>query len=165
SQVLSRVVGAPSARLGGGGGTVNGLTLGSQPTPLSAHFHSTKEGSVVLDLSTTLLDLRISNNSLIRVNPGSDRQVRENFKRLFASADRDNNGYLDENEVRSARSFQALFKHMDLDGDGKLTEKEMLAYLDQMQELRAKATACCASLYVLDQGRGLFDLLDTNGDG
>jgi Ca2+-binding EF-hand superfamily protein len=60
---------------------------------------------------------------------------------------------------------EALFKLMDLDGDGKLTEKEMLAYLDQMHELRAKVVAGYATLSVVDQGYQLFDLLDTNGDG
>jgi hypothetical protein len=54
---------------------------------------------------------------------------------------------------------------MDVDDDGKLTEKELLAHFDQMNELGAKLAACCVTLSVVDQGSGLFDLLDPNRDG
>jgi Ca2+-binding EF-hand superfamily protein len=161
----SRVVGAPAARLGGEGGQ---LRLASRPTPLSAKVRATQEGAVVLDLGTTTLDLRVSDGT----QPRQPRMTitpqvsRERYQALFAMADQDNNGYLDANETRSYRVpvFQALVKLTGLDGDGKLTEKEMLAYLDQMHELRAKAAASFATLSVVDQGR-LFDLLDTDGDG
>jgi Ca2+-binding EF-hand superfamily protein len=165
-QSTSRVVGAPSGRLGGG--EASQLRLASRTTPLSANVRATPEGTVVLDLGTTLLDLRVSGGPQPILSPAQSSQ---RYKFVFGDADRDNNGYLDANEARSYNErasfpvFQALFKLMDLDGDGKLTEKELLAYLDQMQELRAKAAAGCATLSVLDQGRGLFDLLDSNGDG
>jgi Ca2+-binding EF-hand superfamily protein len=164
-QSTSRVVGAPSARLGGEGGQ---LRLASRSTPLSAKVRATQEGSVVLDLDTTTLELRVSDGTQPRgprmnITP---QMSRERYKGVFATADEDSNGYLDANEARAypVPMFQALFKLMCLDGDGKLTEKEMLAYLDQMHELRAKAAGSVASLSVVDHGR-LFDLLDPDGDG
>jgi Ca2+-binding EF-hand superfamily protein len=160
-QSTSGVVGAPAATLGAGG-KVDHLRLASRLTPLSANVRSTQERSVVLDLGVTMLDLRVSGGTQPPLSPS---QSRERYKNFFGFTDRDNKGYLDANKARSYPVFQALFKLMDLDGDGKLTENEMLAYLDQMHELRAKAAAACATLSVKDQGRGLFDLLDTNGDG
>jgi Ca2+-binding EF-hand superfamily protein len=164
SQFTSRVIAALAAKLGASG-KVHHLRLASRLTPLSANVRTTQEGSVVLDLGGTMLDLRVSGGTQPPLSPA---QSRERYKSFFAFADQDNKGYLVANKANKARSypvFQALFKLMDLDGDGKLTEKEMLAYLDQMHELRAKAAAACATLSVMDQGRGLFDLLDTNGDG
>ena len=79
--------------------------------------------------------------------------------------DRDNNGYLDMAEAMASPAYRNLFKLMDRDGDGKLFEKEMFAYLDEVQELQTRAAASCVSLRVADEGRGLFDLLDTNRDG
>src|SRR5262249_8456571 len=59
----------------------------------------------------------------------------------------------------------SLFKVMDRDGDGKLYEKEVRAYLDELQDLQGRALAGCVSLTIGDQGRGGFDLVDTNKDG
>ena len=36
-----------------------------------------------------------------------------------------------------SRVFRNLFKAMDRDGDGKLFEKEVIAYLDAMQDLQS----------------------------
>jgi Ca2+-binding EF-hand superfamily protein len=54
---------------------------------------------------------------------------------------------------------------MDRDGDGKVSEKELTAYLDQMRDLAARASAGCVTLVLADQSRGLFELLDTDRDG
>ena len=54
---------------------------------------------------------------------------------------------------------------MDRRGAGKVSLKDVLAYLDKIEDLRERAQASCVSLTVGDQGRGLFDLLDTNHDG
>src|SRR5262249_37319875 len=82
----------------------------------------------------------------------------------FQQADRDNNGYVDEKEA--ARSgLRNVFKMMDRDGDGKVYEKEMLAWLDTVEDLQARATAACASLTFTDGGKGLWELFDTDRDG
>ncbi|HXG11048.1 MAG TPA: EF-hand domain-containing protein [Gemmataceae bacterium] len=133
-----------------------------RPMPLTANLHKSKEGSVFFDLGTTRLDFRAAG---LGRGPLPLPNIREAYKMQFAAADKDNNGYLDMNEARQGRFFATLFKLMDQDGDGMLYQKEMLAYLDQMQALQAKALACCVSMSVSDQGRGLFDLFDSNRDG
>jgi Ca2+-binding EF-hand superfamily protein len=57
--------------------------------------------------------------------------------------------------------FAGLFALADRDGDGKLTEKEVIAFFDIVD----KANTSYVALTVADQGRGLFDALDTNHDG
>jgi Ca2+-binding EF-hand superfamily protein len=74
-------------------------------------------------------------------------------------------GVLDRNEARRSGFFASSFDAMDRDGDGKVTEKEMLAWLDQMDQLRNLAARSCVSLSFSNEGRGLFDLIDSNGDG
>lgn len=92
-------------------------------------------------------------------------QVRDQYLAQFRGADKDNNGYLDKNEADRNPLYRNVFKMMDRDGDGKLFEKEIVAYLDKMKELQEAAVKSCASLAVQDQGRGLFERVDTNGDG
>ena len=54
---------------------------------------------------------------------------------------------------------------MDRDGDGMLFEKEVIAYLDTYQDLRATARTACATVGISSEGKGLFELIDTDGDG
>lgn len=86
------------------------------------------------------------------------------YSMQFTNADKDNNGYLDKAEAE-ATIFRGLFASMDLDGDGLLYEKEMLAFLTSMEKIQEKARTAGVFLSVSDQGKGLFDLLDTNRDG
>lgn len=118
----------------------------------------------MLELGTTRLELRrdedkeISNNRYLEF-------VKPQFSALFKTADKDNNGYLDEKEAKKGPIFGNIFKQMDRNGDGKVTEQEMLAFFDDMEKLEQRAKAACATLVLRDQSRGLFDLLDTNRDG
>src|SRR6185295_19062011 len=61
--------------------------------------------------------------------------------------------------------FRNTFKLMDRDGDGQLFEKEILAYLDSYKELLIAVRTSTASVSMTEEGKGLFELLDTNGDG
>ncbi|HEV3256796.1 MAG TPA: EF-hand domain-containing protein, partial [Gemmataceae bacterium] len=132
-------------------------------SPLADAVHTTKEGSVTLSLGNTRIDLHAAGRG--GQQPITVQQLRQQYVAQFKAADRDNNGYLDMTEAQQSPFFRGIFKLMDRDGDGKLFEKEMLAYLDAMQELQVKALASCASLSVADQGKGLFDLIDTDHDG
>jgi Ca2+-binding EF-hand superfamily protein len=117
----------------------------------------------MLDLGTTRLELRRAEDKKT-----SNRYmdfVKPQFSTLFKSADKDNNGYLDEKEAKKSPIFGNFFKQMDRDGDGKVSEKEMLAYFDDLIDIEKRAANACATLVLSDQSRGLFDLLDTNRDG
>jgi Ca2+-binding EF-hand superfamily protein len=118
---------------------------------------------VTLEVGNTVVELRLASGGFgggMVFFPDGEQF----YKMQFSAADQDNNGYLDMNEARRS-VFGPLFKQMDADGDGKLYLKEVLAFVNKMKTLKDKASACCLSLSVSDQGRGLFDLLDTNGDG
>src|SRR5262249_19702037 len=116
----------------------------------------------VLDLGVTRLELRGGDD----VRRGPEAQVvRQQYLAQFKAADTDNNGYLDMREAQQSPLFRNLFKAMDRDGDGKLFEKEVIAYLDEMQDLQTRALTSCAALAITDQGRGIFDLIDANHDG
>ncbi len=122
-----------------------------------------RDGLALLDLGVTRLELRG------RADEGGYDSlggiVRQQYIAQFKSADKDNNGYLDQKEAGASPLYRNLFKAMDRDGDGKLYEKEVIAYLDHITRLQERATACCATLVLSDQSRGLFDLLDVNRDG
>ena len=148
------------------------VDLGPKPTvelvkrgnALEANVRIGKDGVVMLELNGTRLDLK----GLIpeKVDAAlAAKQERDQYLAEFKRADRDNNGYLDMAEAMRSPLYRNLFKTMDRDGDGKLFEKEVLAYLDAYQDLQAAARASCASVSVTTEGKGLFEMLDTNGDG
>ena len=116
---------------------------------------------VTVTVGTVRLELRGPQTS----NPRFLIDVRQQYIAQFKAADTDNNGYLDRKEAERNGLFRNLFAVMDRDGDGKLFEEEMLAYLDQMAKLRELATRSCLSLSISDQGKGLFEMADTDGDG
>jgi Ca2+-binding EF-hand superfamily protein len=121
-----------------------------------------KDGTPVLELGNTRVELGLGTGSGIWYTAIN---VRQQYASQFKMADRDGNGYLDEQEARQSPFFRPLFKAMDRDGDGKLYLKEVLAYFAAMESLQQGAKASVVSLEVSDQGKGLFELLDTDGDG
>jgi Ca2+-binding EF-hand superfamily protein len=128
---------------------------------LSPRLRTEKNGLVSLDLGIVRIDFGTSKEQ----DMGFRFPVRQQYLAQFSMADRDNNGYLDEKEAMQSPFFRNTFKLMDRDGDGKLYKKEVLAFLDAMEKLQKQAMASIVSLKVSDQGRGLFDLLDTDRDG
>jgi Ca2+-binding EF-hand superfamily protein len=136
--------------------------VAGRPAALADKVH-VQDAVSLLDLGATRLELRRGDDKK-RSNRYMDF-VKPQFSMLFKSADKDNNGYLDEKEAKKSPIFGNLFKQMDRDGDGKVSEKEMLAYFDDMMKLSERANAACVTLVLRDQSRGLFDLLDSNRDG
>jgi Ca2+-binding EF-hand superfamily protein len=131
-------------------------------TPEVGRIRKLPDGELALELGNVRLQFT-SDSRGSRARPADF--LREQYKAQFRAADTDMNGYLDMKEAQASPFFRDTFKLMDADGDGKLFEKEMLAYLDTFLELQAKALTSIASLTASDQGRGLFDLLDTDRDG
>jgi Ca2+-binding EF-hand superfamily protein len=134
---------------------------GGRPAPLAAASRQGGDGTVVLDMGATRLEVRLAGGAA----QGRVAGLRDLYVTQFKAADTDNNGYLDMNEANRSPLFRNTFKLMDRDGDGKLFEKEMLEYVDAMLDLQVRAQAACASLSISDEGKGLFDLIDTNRDG
>lgn len=121
------------------------------------------DGSLALQVGNTLLNLKLetAQPTQFAVPVANEDAL---LKMQFAAVDTDGNGYLDETEARRG-PFNMSFKAMDADGDGKLYLKEMLAWFAARKELRDKANAVCVTLALSDQGKGVFDLLDTDRDG
>jgi Ca2+-binding EF-hand superfamily protein len=133
-----------------------------RPAALNDKLH-VEDAVSMLDLGTTRIELRRGEDKK-RSNRYMEF-VKPQFGMLFKSADKDNNGYLDEKEAKNNPIFGNIFKQMDRDGDGKVSEKEMFAYFDDMMKLEERARESCVTLVLRDQSRGLFDLLDSNRDG
>jgi Ca2+-binding EF-hand superfamily protein len=153
-----------SVNLGKGvkqGEAVRLVPSGEGASPLAAGLRA-KDGEVSVDMGLTRLDVKGEEAAAAAEYAISTKDI---YLMAFAMADTDGNGYLDKKEADNSPYFSATFKLMDRDGDGKLFEKEMLAYLDELETLRSRAVVSCATLKFSDQGRGLFDLIDTNHDG
>jgi Ca2+-binding EF-hand superfamily protein len=150
-------------RLGKRDGAPPAVEVVGEKDAASAGVSATEAGgTVVLDAGSARLTFQNMEAGRERFGPDF---IRQQYIAQFKAADRDNNGYLDEKEAMASPLFRDSFKAMDRDGDGKLFEKEVLAYLDTIQDLQSAAAVGCASVSFADQGRGLFDLVDTNHDG
>jgi Ca2+-binding EF-hand superfamily protein len=79
----------------------------------------------------------------------------------FSTFDRDNNGYVDENEANANNIGRAAFEAMDVDGDKKVVKGEFTSFLEGQNA----AAAIRLQLEVSDIGQDLFALLDTDVDG
>jgi Ca2+-binding EF-hand superfamily protein len=133
-----------------------------QPSSPAKSVRRGAEGTLLLESGTTQIELGSgAESSGIRYLPAQSQLSLEEFRK----ADKDKNGYLDKNEANQSQPFRNLFRIMDRDGDGKLFEKEVTAYLEQTKGLQEAVSRSCVSLSVKDQGRGLFDMSDANGDG
>jgi Ca2+-binding EF-hand superfamily protein len=125
-----------------------------------------KDGAVAVDLGAVSLRLRPGDDVVRPLGLEGWLQGRG----LFDNLDEKRKGYVVEDDTLrpgpgGSRMFQGHFKLIDRDGDGKVTERELLAYLQEMSNLQARATASCVSLVFIEDGRGLFDLLDADHDG
>ena len=133
-----------------------------RPAPLAKSVRTDSTETVRMEFGSTQILLGRADSSM---DPQFARLLNQQYLAQFRMADKDNNGYLDKKEAQQSRLYANLFALIDRDGDGKVTEKEVIAYLEKMKELQGAALKSCASLAVKDQGRGLFDLVDSNGDG
>jgi Ca2+-binding EF-hand superfamily protein len=131
-----------------------------KPLPAGLKVKVTGEG-VMLQLDKSRLDLGATRPTQIAF-PGNSR---DQIKTIFRRADRENKGYLERKDLPRGNPFSDSFDAIDRDGDGKITEKELLAWYEDMEKLRYLVNRSCVSVVISNEGKGLFELLDTNRDG
>jgi Ca2+-binding EF-hand superfamily protein len=118
------------------------------------------EVGLILTIGKTLIEFRANDG-----RPAISADLRQRYLQQFRSADAAGKRFLTLRDAELRGFFPAQFELLDRDGDGKLTEKELLAYLDEVQQRQAKALTNTTVLLVSTEGRTLFDLLDRNRDG
>jgi Ca2+-binding EF-hand superfamily protein len=128
--------------------------------PAGTQVKTTSEGATV-QVGRDRLDLRVSQARALPRGLNVSARARALFRRADTNAD----GYLDRKEARVLSALGAPFEAVDRDGDGKISEKELVAYFEQIESFRQLAERSCVSMTVANEGKGLFGLLDTDGDG
>ena len=83
------------------------------------------------------------------------------IKPLFMAFDADANGYLEQQEAQGNSLFGAAFSDVDRDKNGKLFLDEIVDYF----KTRIDAANSRVELSIVEQGRTLFDILDSDRDG
>jgi Ca2+-binding EF-hand superfamily protein len=92
------------------------------------------------------------------------RTYHQFYLNQFRAADANKDKVLDRAELQKSPYrfyLEPVLKIADRDGDGKLTEKELKAFLDLLD----KSVGCTSVLTINNSGRGMFAMLDANGDG
>jgi Ca2+-binding EF-hand superfamily protein len=149
-----------TVRLGDRSGEPLMRLVGDRKLPAGIEAKATSEG-MTLQFGTTRLDLRTGGST----QQALPRNIRDRLKTLFQRADSNNDGFVDRMEAQRGGLFAASFDAIDRDGKGKFSEKDLLAFYDKMESLRKQVERACVSLAVSNDGKGLFEMLDSNGDG
>ncbi|WP_397568685.1 hypothetical protein [Schlesneria sp. T3-172] len=133
-----------------------------EDSPLSTHTVTDElqdkvkispDGSANINLGSTQLCLVKNNVSRV---PSADQFL----KPQFMAADADANGYLEKSEADRAFFFGATFQDLDADKNEKLFLEEVVAYF----QLRFGVARSRVVLNINEQGRTLFEILDTDRD-
>lgn len=111
-------------------------------------------GSASLPLGKALLELSVSGGNW-------QGDIKTALVQQFKNVDRDNNGYLDQEETRMFGIQPKRFALLDADSDGKVFEEEMFLVTAPLFELDTRRV----QIQIVDRGRDLFRILDTSGDG
>jgi Ca2+-binding EF-hand superfamily protein len=141
-----------------GGGPITLVPPAGQPASSSLVVKQT-------DPHTLLLTVRQAN---LRVHSaeggrGGFDNVRRTANQEFENADDDKDGAVATGELQGpeVQLIRAAVATGDRNGDGKLTRAE----LDEWLAMLERGQGSCALLTLVDDDRGLLDVLDTNGDG
>lgn len=92
---------------------------------------------------------------------GQSVDVEAMIKPFFMAVDVDANGYLEKSEAPNNALFGATFADMDGDKNDKLYLEEIVAYLKPRFDIARHRV----DLLMVEQGRRLFDILDSDRDG
>ena len=129
------------------------LSAKSEREEIQEKLKTTPDGSANINLGTTQL-------SVVR-GASYDVGTAETFlKPQFMAADADANGYLEKSEAERAFLYGATFETLDADKNGKVFLDEIIAYF----QVRFDAARSRTLLSINEQGRTLFEILDTDRD-
>ena len=129
------------------------LSAKSVREEIQEKLKTTPDGSANINLGTTQL-------SVVR-GASYDVGTAETFlKPQFMAADSDANGYLEKSEAERAFLYGATFENLDTDKNGKVFLDEVIAYF----QVRFDAARSRTVLSINEQGRTLFEILDTDRD-
>ncbi len=151
-------------RLGrrGRGEAVLDLVRPTGTAPLAAAVKRSRDGTLLLTLGTTQIELACNPAGL----PSTFlAELRQTYRTAFRSADVNGDGAIDRKEAAESVFFRDGFARLDRNGDGKVDRAGLDRYLDRVLAPQARALANRLALVVSEEGRGLFDLLDKNRDG
>jgi hypothetical protein len=127
-----------------------------QENSLAAATQRIDSGTLSATVGDAVIDLRGSAGAPVYLD-----SVHQFVAYQFQVVDAGKRGFIDRKQADQNPTLSALFASADRDGDGKLYLKELTTYLD----LLGKAVSSCSVLMVTDNGRSLFDLLNTQHDG
>ena len=129
------------------------LKAESERKEIQEKLRTTPDGAANINLGTTQL-------SIVR-GASYDVGSAETFlKPQFMAADSDANGYLEKAEAERAFLYGATFENLDSDKNGKVFLDEIVAYF----QIRFDAARSRIVLSINEQGRTLFEILDTDRD-
>jgi len=127
----------------------------------------TKEGMTVRQLAADVFEVDVGPIRLdIHADDGADaiESVRRGFRARFDSADANQDGYLEMDELSQDNGLVSplagLFKALDRDGDGKVYPRE----LEEFIAGQAVAARGHLTMTASDEGRALFGMLDLDRD-
>jgi Ca2+-binding EF-hand superfamily protein len=146
-----------------GDGATNGSAItvsgpSGSALPADTKVKPLKGGDVEIAIKEIRLEIHLENaeNSV-----GAAKQA---FMNQFETADTDNNGYLEMDELTKDQNHQSplagLFDLLDRDADGKVYPQELAMFV----ETQAEAAKSRMVLSTADQGRSIFAILDLNRD-
>jgi Ca2+-binding EF-hand superfamily protein len=117
---------------------------------------SKTQNKLTLKLGEARIDLVVASGL-----SGAFQSVRQFLMGQFEAADVDMRGSLDRKQLQGNSFLTALFPPAEGDGQSRLSKEEFTALLD----LLGKAVASSVVLTITDQGRGLFEMLNSHHDG
>jgi Ca2+-binding EF-hand superfamily protein len=117
-------------------------------------------------LAVTLADAHVSvRRAFAAANlQATLKSYRQFYLNQFRAADTNKDKCIDLQEAQKSPYryyLEPLVRFADRDGDGKVSEKELNGYLNLLDQ----GVGCTTSLTITNNGRGLFAILDANGDG
>ncbi|HLJ96112.1 MAG TPA: EF-hand domain-containing protein [Gemmataceae bacterium] len=116
----------------------------------------TESRPLALKLGAARIDLQVSSGL-----PGTFQSMRQFLVGQFEALDAEKRGSLNKKQIEANAYLAALFPPVEGNGQQELSKEEFVALLD----LLGQAMAGSVVLTITDEGRGLFEMLNSHHDG